>query len=153
MKFRKLRQLVVVFVFGFGVVTLISGCQLETKDYLFVFTSASTVSGSSTTCPNGEIEIYAVDSHSGAIRNGAPAVCSGGTTPTVIAVSPGYQNLYVANQVDKNIIHISLSANGVLSNKDTVTLTDPETTKTNNPKRNSLYVLSGATTATLTVFG
>jgi len=153
MKFRKLRQLAVVSAIGLGVATLFSGCQLVTIDYLFVATSASTVSGSSTTCPNGEIETYAVDSQSGAIRNGAPAVCSGGTTPTVLAVSPGYQNLYVANQVDKNIVHFSLAANGVLSNKDTVTLADPVTAMTVSPDGNSLYVLSGTTSATLSVFG
>src|SRR3954467_7534202 len=153
MKFRNLRQLAVVSAIGLGVATLFSGCQLVTIDYLFVATSASTVSGSSTTCPNGEIETYAVDSQSGAIRNGAPAICSGGTTPTVLAVSPGYQNLYVANQVDKNIVHFSLAANGVLSNKDTVTLADPVTAMAVSPDGNSLYVLSGTTTATLSVFG
>ena len=153
MKFRKLRQLAVVSAIGLGVATLFSGCQLVTIDYLFVATSASTVSGSSTSCPNGEIETYAVDSQSGAIRNGAPAVCSGGSTPSVLAVSPGYQNLYVANQDDKNIVHFSLAANGVLTNKDTVTLADPVTAMTVSPDGNSLYVLSGTTSATLSVFG
>jgi 6-phosphogluconolactonase len=124
-----------------------------TIDYLFVATSASTVSGSSTTCPGGEIETYAIDSQSGAIRNGAPAVCSGGTTPTVLAISPGYQNLYVANQADKNIVHFSVAANGVLSKKDTATLTDPVTAMTVSPDGNSLYVLSGTSAATLSVFG
>ena len=153
MKFRNLRQLAVVSAIGLGAATLFSGCQLVTIDYLFVATSASTASGSSTTCPNGEIEIYAVDSQSGAIRNGAPAVCSGGTTPTVLAVSPGYQNLYVANQVDKNIVHFSLASNGVLTNKDTVTLADPVTAMAVSPDGNSLYALSGTTTATLSVLG
>jgi 6-phosphogluconolactonase len=153
MKFRKLRQLAVVSGIGLGLATLFSGCQLVTIDYLFVATSASTVSGSSTTCPNGEIETYAIDSQSGAIRNGAPAVCSGGTTPTVLAISPGYQNLYVANQADKNIVHFSVAANGVLAKKDSVTLTDPVTAMTVSRDGNSLYVLSGTSTATLSVFG
>src|SRR3569833_408280 len=153
MKFRNLRQLAVVSAVGLGVATLFSGCQLVTIDYLFVVFFVCTVSGGSTTCPNGEIETYAVDSQSGAIRNGAPAVCSGGSTPTVLAVSPGYQNLYVANQVDKNIVHFSLAANGVLSSKDTVTLADPVTAMTVSPDGNSLYVLSGTTSATLSVFG
>ena len=82
MKFSKLRQLLLVSAIGLVVATILSGCQLVTIDYAFVATSASTVSGSSTTCPNGEIETYAVDSESGAIRIGAPQVCSGGTTPT-----------------------------------------------------------------------
>jgi DNA-binding beta-propeller fold protein YncE len=153
MKFRKLRQLVVVSAIGLGVATLFSGCQLVTIDYLFVATSASTLSGSNKTCPNGAIESYAVDSQSGAIRAGSPSVCSGGSTPNVLAVSPGYQNLYVANQVDKNIVHFSLAANGVLTNKDTVTLADPVTAMAVSPDGNSLYVLSGTTSATLSVFG
>src|ERR1019366_6847362 len=104
MKFSKLRQLLLVSAIGLGVATLFSGCQLVTIDYVFVATSASTISGSkSNTCPNGEIETYAVDSQSGAIRTAQPQVCSGGTTPTALAISPGYGNLYVANQVDKNI--------------------------------------------------
>jgi 6-phosphogluconolactonase len=153
MKFSKLRHIVVVSAISLGVATLFSGCQLVTIDYLYVATSATTVSGSSTTCPGGEIEIYAVDSQSGAIRNGAPAVCSGGSSPNVLAVSPGYQNLYVANQVDKNVVHFSVAANGVLSNKDSITLTDPVTAMAVSPDGKSLYVLSGATSATLSVFG
>lgn len=153
MKFRNLRQLGLVSAIGLGAATLFSGCQLVTIDYLFVATSASTVSGSSKTCPNGVIETYAVDSQSGAIRNGAPAVCSGGTAPNVLAVSPGYQNLYVANQVDKNIVHFSLADNGVLTSKDNVTLADPATAMAVSPDGNSLYVLSGTTTATLSVYG
>ena len=152
MKFRNLRQLGLVSAISLGAATLFSGCQLVTIDYLFVATSASTVSGSSKTCPNGAIETYAVDSQSGAIRNGSPAVCSGGTTPNVLAVSPGYQNLYAANQVDKNIVHFSLAANGVLTSKDTVTLADPVAAMTVSPDGNSLYVVSGTTSATLSVY-
>jgi 6-phosphogluconolactonase len=152
MKFSKLRHIVVVSAISLGVATLFSGCQLVTIDYLFVATSASTTAGGSTGCSNGEIETYAVDSQSGAIRNGAPAVCSGGSSPNALAVSPGYQNLYVANQVDKNIVHFSLAANGILTKKDSITLADPVTAMTVSPDGSSLYVLSGATSATLSVF-
>jgi len=152
MKFSKLRQLVLVSAIGLVVATIFSGCQLVTIDYLFVATSSSTVSGSSTACPAGEIETYAVDSQSGAIRNGPPQVCSGGTTPTVLAVSPGYQNLYAANQVDMNIVHFAIAATGVLTNKDAVTLTAPVTAMTISPDGSTLYALSGTTTATLSAF-
>ena len=152
MKFSKLRQLVLVSAIGLVAATLISGCQLVTIDYLFVATSSSTISGSSSTCPGGEIETYAVDSQSGAIRNGPPQVCSGGTTPTVLAVSPGFQNLYVANRVDMNIVHFSIAANGVLTNKDNVTLTAPVTAMAISPDGNTLYAVSGTTNATLSVF-
>jgi 6-phosphogluconolactonase len=93
MKFSKLRQLLLVSAIGLVVATLFAGCQLVTIDYAFVATSASQIGKNSTACPAGEIETYAVDSESGAIRTGALQVCSGGTTPTFLAVSPGYQNL------------------------------------------------------------
>lgn len=152
MKFSKLRQLFLVSAIGLVVATLFSGCQLVTIDYLFVATSASTVSGSSTACAGGEIETYAVDSESGAIRNGPPQVCSGGTTPNVLAVSPAYQDLYAANRVDMNIVHFSIAANGVLTKKDSVTLPDPVTAMAISPDSKTLYAVSGTTTATLYVF-
>ena len=152
MKFSKLRQLLLVSAIGLVVATILSGCQLVTIDYLFATTSASTISGSSTTCPNGEIETYAVDSESGAIRIGAPQVCSGGTTPTALALSPGYQNLYVANQVDMNIVHFAVAANGVLTKKDSVSLATTPVSMAVSPDGNTLYVVSGTTTATLSAY-
>ena len=148
MKFSKLRQLLLVSAIGLGVATLFSGCQLVTIDYVFVATSASTISGKSA-CPNGEIETYAVDSQSGAIRSAQPQVCSGGTTPTAIAISPGYGNLYVANQVDKNIVHFEVAANGVLTKKDSVSLPTTTIAMTVSPDGNTLYAVSGTTSATL----
>ena len=47
---------------------------------------------------DGQIETYAVDSQSGALRTGAQAVSSGGVNPVAMAVSGDYANLYVANQ-------------------------------------------------------
>lgn len=152
MKFSKLRQLMLVSATGLVVATLFSGCQLVTIDYLFVATSASTITGSSTTCPNGEIETYAVDSESGAIRSAAPQVCSGGTTPTALAVSPGYQNLYVANQGDMNIVHFAIASNGVLASKDNVTLPTTPVAMAVSPDGNTLYVVSGTTSATLSAY-
>lgn len=152
MKFSNLRQLMLVSAIGLVVAVLFSGCQLVTIDYLFVATSASTISGSTSTCPNGEIESYAVDSESGAIRSAAPQVCSGGTTPTALAVSPGYQNLYVANQVDMNIVHFAVASNGVLANKDNVTLPTTPVAMAVSPDGNTLYVVSGTTSATLSAY-
>src|SRR5579863_3211247 len=104
MKFSKLRQLLLVSAIGLVVATVFSGCQLVTIDYLFVATAGSKIGNTADACPAGEIETFAVDSESGAIRSAAPQVCSGGTTPTALAVSPGYQNLYATNQVDMNIV-------------------------------------------------
>ena len=152
MKFSKLRQLMLVSAIGLVVATLFAGCQLVTIDYLFVATSASAISGSKSTCPNGEIETYAVDSESGAIRTGKPQVCSGGTTPVALAISPGYQNLYVANQVDMNIVHFALDSNGVLTKKDSVTLPTAPVAMAVSADGNTLYVVSGTTTATLSAY-
>jgi len=152
MKFSKLRQLMLVSAIGLVAATLFAGCQLVTIDYVFVATSASTVSGSKTTCPGGEIETFAVDSQSGAIRRGAPQVCSGGTTPTAIAISPGYQNIYVANQVDMNIVHFAVAVNGVLTKKESVSLATTPVAMTVSPDGNTLYVVSGTTTATLSAY-
>src|SRR5262249_29876709 len=145
----KLRQLFLVSAVGLAVATLLSGCNLVTVDYLFVATGASAIGGNGSACASGEIETYAVDAQSGAIRNAAAPGCSGGTTPTVLTVSPGSQNLYVANQVDKNIVHFSVADNGVLSNKDSITLAAPVTAMTISPDGNTLYALSGSTSATL----
>lgn len=153
MKFSTLRQLLLVSAIGLAVATVISGCQLVTIDYVFVATQGSTISGSkSSSCPNGEIEAFAVDSESGAIRSAAPQVCSGGTTPVALAVSPGYQNLYAANQVDMNIVHFAVAANGVLTKKDDVTLSTAPVAMTVSPDGNTLYAVSGSTSATLTAY-
>lgn len=150
MKFSKLRQLLLVSAIGLAVATLFSGCQLVTIDYLFVATGGSTISGSSSTCSAGEIETYAVDSESGAIRSAAPEVCSGGTTPIGLAISPGYQNLYTANQVDMNIVHFAVASNGVLTNKDNLSLSTTPVAMAVSPDGNTLYVVSGTSSATLT---
>jgi len=152
MKFSKLRQLLLVSAIGLVVATFFSGCQLVTIDYLFVATQGTTITGSSTSCPNGEIETYAVDSESGAIRQAKPQVCSGGTAPVALAVSPGYENLYAANQASMNIVHFSVALNGVLTNKDNVTLSTTPVALAVSPDGNTLYAVSGTASATLTAY-
>jgi len=152
MKFSKLRQLLLVSAIGLVVATLFSGCQLVTIDFVFLATSASSITGSKSTCPNGEIETYAVDSESGAIRTAQPQVCSGGTTPVALALSPGYQNLYVANQADMNIVHFAVASNGILTKKDSVTLPTTPVAMAVSSDGNTLYVVSGTTSATLSAY-
>jgi len=147
MKFSKLSQLFLVSSIGLLVAILFSACQLVSIDYVFLATSAGT-----TACPDGQIEAYAVDSQSGAVRKANPAVCSGGTTPVALAVSPGYQNLYVANQGDMTVAHFTVSATGVLAAKDKVTLAAAPVALAVSPSGNSLFVISGSTSATLTQF-
>jgi 6-phosphogluconolactonase len=152
MKFSKLRQLVLVSAIGLVGATLFSGCSLVTIDYLFVSTSASQIGKNPGACPAGEIETYAIDSQSGAVRSGAAPVCSGGTTPVALAVSPGSLNLYVANQADMNIVHFAVADNGVLTKKDSVTLTTAPVAMAVSSDGNTLYVVSGTTSATLSAY-
>jgi len=152
MKFSKLRQLMLVSAIGLVVATLFSGCSLVTIDYLFVSTSASKIGENGTACPAGEIETYAIDSQSGAVRSGAAPVCSGGTTPVALAVSPGSLNLYVANQADMNVVHFAVADNGVLTKKDSVTLTTAPVAMAVSSDGNTLYVVSGTTSATLSAY-
>ncbi len=147
MKFNKLSQLFLVSGIGLLVATLLTACQLVTIDYVFLATAASTANS-----PDGQIDTYAVDSQSGALRQGAPTVSSGGVTPVAMAISPGYSNLYVAHAGDNTVVHFSVASNGVLTAKDTVTLSGPPTSLAVNSTGTALFVVSGATSATLTEY-
>ena len=137
MKFTKLSQLLLVSSIGLLVATFFSACAITTIDYLFVACSAG--SGTSSA---GQIETYAVDSQSGALRNGAPAVSSGGVNPVSMAVSSDYANLYVANAGNSAIVHFAIGINGVLTSKDSVTLATTPIAMTVNTAGTYLYVVS-----------
>jgi 6-phosphogluconolactonase len=147
MKFSKLSQLFLVSVIGLLVATLLTACQLVTIDYVFLASSAPVGSNS-----NGQIDTFAADSESGALRKGAPTVASGGVTPVAMAISPGYSNLYVAHSGNNTIVHFDVADNGVLTAKDTVTLSEPPVSLAVNPTGTALYVVSGTTTATLSEY-
>ncbi len=147
MKFSKLSQLFLVSSIGLLVATLLTACQLVTVDYVFVSNSAGTG-----TSADGQIETYAVDGESGALRKGAAAVSCGGVDPVAMAVSPDYTNLYVANNGDDTVVHFAVASNGVLTSKDTITLSAPPTSLAVDAAGKTLYVVSGTTTATLTVY-
>lgn len=147
MKFSKLSQLFLVSVIGLLVATFLSACQLVTVDYAFVTSSAAT-----STSPDGQIDTYAVDSQSGALRTGAPTVSSGGVTPVAIAVSPDYSNLYVANSGDNTVVHFAVASNGVLTKKDTITLSASPVALAVSASSQYLFVVSGTTSATLSEY-
>lgn len=147
MKFSKLRQLFLVSSIGLLVATLLTACQLVTIDYVFVASS----SGSGTS-GDGQISTFAVDSESGALRKGAASVSSGGVNPVAIATSPDYLNLYVANAGDNTVVHFKSSLNGVLTAKDTVTLSEAPVSLAVNAAYTYLYVISGTDSATLTEY-
>jgi 6-phosphogluconolactonase (cycloisomerase 2 family) len=129
------------------VATFLTACQLVTIDYVFVASSAPTA-----TSPNGQIDTYAADSQSGALRKGAPTVSSGGVDPVAMAVSSDYTNLYVGNAGNNTVVHFEIASNGVLTAKDTVTLSDTPVSLAVNTAGTYLYVVSGTTTATLTEY-
>lgn len=117
MKLSKLSQLALVSLLGLVVAGSVTGCAIVTIDYVFVAASAG--SGSSS---NGVIDVFAADSQSGALRSAVSPVSSGGTTPVALAVTPNFQNLYVANQTSSNIVHFAIASNGALTKKDAVAL-------------------------------
>ncbi len=147
MKFSKLSQLFLVSIIGLLVATLLTACQLVTIDYIFLAGS-----GGSGTSTGGQIQVFAVDSESGALRTGIPSVSSGGTSPIALAVSSDYANLYVANQGENSVVHFAIASNGVLTKKDSVTLSETPVSLAVNTANTTLYVASGTTSSTLTAY-
>ena len=147
MKFSKLGQLFLVSVIGLLVATLLTACQLVSIDYIFLAGTAG--SGSST---GGEIQVFAVDSQSGALRSAASSISSGGTSPVALATTSDFKNLYAANQGNDSVVHFAIASDGVLSQKDTVTLSAAPVFMAVNAANTYLYVISGTTSATLTAY-
>jgi len=144
MKFSKVSQLFLVSTIGLLVATFLTACHLVSIDYIFVADSAGNSPGSA-----GQIETYAVDAHSGALRIVAPAVPSGGVKPVSMAVSGNYFHLYVANAATKNVVHFSIADTGVITKQDAITLPDTPVSVTVSAASNYLYVVYGTTSATL----
>ncbi|MGB9407310.1 MAG: beta-propeller fold lactonase family protein [Terracidiphilus sp.] len=143
MKFSKLSQLFLVSSIGLLVATVFTACAITTIDYVFVACSAG-----SGTSSDGQIQTYAVDSQSGALRTGAPAVSSGGVNPVSMAVTSDYANLYVANAGNSTIVHFAIGLNGVLTSKDTISLSTTPIYMAVNSAGTYLYVISCTSTAT-----
>lgn len=152
MKFSKVSQYVLVSTLGLLAASLLSGCLIVTVDYVFVASASGTTAGSS-----GEIQTYAVDSESGAMRPVDKAVSSGGVGPVALATTGDYANLYVANQGNDTVVHFLVNNDGSLTEKDSVTLSFTPTalavnTAGTNEAGTYLYVVGGATTAQLAVY-
>jgi 6-phosphogluconolactonase len=142
MKFNKLGQLFVVSILGLAIASLLTSCALVTVDYVFVATASN----------NGQIQTYDADSETGALRTGAATVASGGTNPVAMAVSADYTNLYVVNKGSNNVVHFTISGNGVLSQKDVVTTSATPVSVAVNTAGTYLYVVSGPNPAVLTEY-
>jgi len=147
MKLSKLSRTILVSSAGLVLATLLTSCEIVTIDYLFVANSAGTGSSGS-----GEIQTYDVDSESGAIRNGAKPVSSGGSNPVAIAITADYNNLYVVNQASNNLVHFSIADTGALTQKDMVTTGPSPTFIAVNTAGTYLYVVSGPNPAMLTAY-
>ena len=145
MKLSKPSQLVLVSTIGLLVASIFTACQLVTVDYVYV---AGT--GSSTSCRTGQVQGFAVDSESGALRTGPPAACLAGNSPTAMAVSPDFANLYVATSDNNTVAHFALAIRPArLTKKDSITLPGPPVSLAVNQANNYLYVAYGSTTANL----
>jgi 6-phosphogluconolactonase len=144
MKFSKLSQLFLVSMIGLLVATIFTACQLVTIDYVFLAGSPDK--------DNNTIQVYAVDSQSGALRMAAASANSGGTSPVAMAVSSDYANLYVANRDNDSVVHFAIATNGVLTKKDSVTLSAAPVSLTVNQANSYLFVVSGTTSATLSAY-
>ena len=127
--------------------TLLTACQLVTIDFVYVADSAGASTGSA-----GQIYGYAVDSQTGAIRSAVPTVSSGGTSPVAMAMTSDYNNLYVANQGNKTVVHFTTSDSGTLTVKDSITLANTPVSIAVNQANTYLYVISGTSSATLTEY-
>ncbi len=144
MKLSKPSQLVLVSAIGLLVATVLTACQLVTVDFVYLVGSSG-----SGVASGGQIQVFAVDSETGALRTGVPSVGSGGNTPVALAVSPDYANLYVANSDNDSVVHFSIASDGTLTKKDSITLPGPPVAVAVNQGNNYLYVAYGSATASL----
>ena len=69
-----------------------------------------------------------------------------------MAVTPDYCNLYVANQGNNSVVHFTIADSGVLTQKDSVTLSTAPVSLAVNSAGTYLYVVSGTNSATLTEY-
>jgi len=147
MKLSKLSQLFLVSAIGLILAIYLTACQLVSIDYVFVAASGGSTAGST-----GQIYTYAADAGSGALRQGAPTVPSGGSSPVAMAVNSDYSDLYVANQGNSSVVHFAIASNGVLTQKDTITTATTPVSLAVNPAGTYLYVITGTASATLTEY-
>jgi DNA-binding beta-propeller fold protein YncE len=134
MKFSKSRQLWLVSSIGLLVATLLTACSLTTIDIVYVANTGS--SG------DGQIDTFAVDSNSGALRSVAAAVSTGGVKPVSMATTSDYANLYVANAGSSTVVHFTIGLNGQLNQKEVVTLSGAPISLAVNTAGTWLYAAS-----------
>lgn len=147
MKFSKVSQLALVSILGLVAATLLSGCMIVTIDYVFVACSSGSSAGSA-----GQIQTFAADAHSGALRVVNKSVPSGGSSPIAMAVSADYAHLYVANQSNKSVVHFTIAYDGTLAQKDTVTAPFTPTALAVSQNGKYLFVVGGSNPGQLAAY-
>ena len=100
----------------------ITACSVRTIDFVYLTCTAPLTNG------DGQIQIFASDHLSGALRPTVNAINSGGPLPISIIAAPNYDDLYVANQGNSTIVHFAINEDSSLTKKDVVTLTTEGTT-------------------------
>ena len=69
-----------------------------------------------------------------------------------MAMTSDYNNVYVANQGNKTVVHFTTSDSGTLTEKDSITLANTPVAIAVNQANTYLYVISGTSSATLTEY-
>ncbi len=112
MKFGKPGQITLVSAIALMVATLFTACGTLNVGFLFVATNKQAP---------GQIEVYEVNSESGALRTiPTSPFPSGGRNPVAEVVSPDFKNLYVANRDDNNIVQFGIGTDGKLYPQSTI---------------------------------
>jgi 6-phosphogluconolactonase len=114
MKFNKSSQLALVAAASILAATLVTACSQVTQTLTidFVFVASSKAAGADN---YGEIDTYEIDSESGHMRQiPTSPFLSGGRDPVAETVSADYEDLFVANQDDNNIVQFVIGTDGKL---------------------------------------
>ena len=112
MKFGKVGQVGLVSAIAIGLATLFTACSTLNVGFLFVATTKQTP---------GQMEVYEVNSESGVLRTiPTSPFPSGGRDPVAEAVAPNFDNLYVVNDDDNNIVQFGIGTDGKLYPQSTI---------------------------------
>ena len=147
MKFSKVSQLVLVSALGLAAAFAVSGCALVSIDYIFVASSTGTTAGSA-----GQIQSFATDANSGALRPIGTAIASGGSSPISLATTADNANLYAANQGNNSLAHFAIADDGSLTQKDVVTVPFKPNAIAVNAAGTYLFVVGGSNPGKLAVY-
>jgi len=115
MKLNKSGQLLLVSAASLLGATLIAACGTLTVDFVFVTSSKAAGTDS-----YGEVDVFEINSESGAMRQiPTSPFPSGGRNPVAEAVSSDLTNLYVVNQDDNSIVQFIIGNDGKLYPQNT----------------------------------